>query len=83
MCISPKIIHYKSFTLNFIIYICTQKEISINPIHVGLYVGFGGINENHTLIINNLSLKYNQKTSHYSFRSVPPWCPLRSTWVFV
>lgn len=64
MYLPPKKLHYKPFTLNFIVYICIQKEISINPIHVGLYVGFGGINEKHTLIINNLSSKYNQKTSH-------------------
>ena len=71
MYLPPKKLHYKPFTLNFIVYICIQKEISINPIHVGLYVGFGGINEKHTLIINNLSSKYNQKTSHscYSFVS--------------
>ncbi len=44
MYLPPKKLHYKPFTLNFIIYICIQNEISINPIHVGLYVGFGGIN---------------------------------------
>lgn len=66
MHLRPKKLHYKPFTLNFIVYICIQKEISINSIHVGLYVGFGGINEIHALIINNLSSKLYQNTSHYS-----------------
>ena len=64
MHLPPKKLHYKPFTLNFIVYICIQIEISINPIHVGLYVGFGGINEIHTLIINYLSSKLHQNTSH-------------------
>ena len=63
-CYPLKKLHYKPFTLNFIVYICIQKEISINPIHVGLYVGFGGINGIHILIINNLSSKLYQKTYH-------------------
>lgn len=69
--LTPKKLHSKPSTLNIIIYICIQKEISINPIHVGLYVGFGGINEMHILIINNLSPKYNQKTSHCSEQIYP------------
>lgn len=64
MHLPSKKLHYKPFTLNFIVYICIQKEISINPIHVGLYVGFGGINEMHMLIINNLSSKLYQNTYH-------------------
>ena len=64
---TPKKLHYKPFTLNIIIYLCPQNKISNNPIHVGLYVGFGGINQMHLLIINNLSPKYYQNTYHYSF----------------
>lgn len=56
--------HPKPFTFHFIIYICTQNKISKNPIHVGLYAGFGGINQKHLLIINDLSIKLYQKTSH-------------------
>lgn len=67
----PKKLHYKPFTFHFIVYICIQKEISINPIHVGLYVGFGGINEIHTLIINDLSSELYQNTSHYSSLYAP------------
>lgn len=63
---TPKKLHYKPFTLNIIIYLCPQNKISNNPIHVGLYVGFGGINQMHLLIINNLSSKYYQNTYHYS-----------------
>lgn len=61
---TPKKLHYKPFTLNFIIYLCPQNKISNNPIHVGLYVGFGGINQMHLLIINNLSSKFCQNTYH-------------------
>lgn len=61
---TPKKLHYKPFTLNIIIYLCPQNKISNNPIHVGLYVGFGGINQMHLLIINNLSSKYYQNTYH-------------------
>lgn len=60
----PKKLHYKPFTLNIIIYLCPQNKISNNPIHVGLYVGFGGINQLHLLIINYLSSKYYQNTYH-------------------
>lgn len=60
----PKKLHYKPFTFHFIIYLCPQNKISNNPIHVGLYVGFGGINQMHLLIINNLSSKYYQNTYH-------------------
>lgn len=63
---TPKKLHYKPFTLNIIIYLCPQNKISNNPIHVGLYVGFGGINQMHLLIINYLSSKYYQNTYHYS-----------------
>lgn len=63
---TPKKLHYKPFTLNIIIYLCPQNKISNNPIHVGLYVGFGGINQMHLLIINYLSSKYYQNTCHYS-----------------
>lgn len=63
---TPKKLHYKPFTLNIIIYLCPQNKISNNPIHVGLYVGFGGINQMHLLIINNLSSKYYQNTYHHS-----------------
>lgn len=62
----PKKLHYKPFTLNFIIYLCPQNKISNNPIYVGLYVGFGGINQIHLLIINHLSSKFYQNTYHYS-----------------
>ena len=62
----PKKLHYKPFTLNIIIYLCPQNKISNNPIHVGLYVGFGGINQLHLLIINYLSSKYYQNTYHKS-----------------
>lgn len=43
--IPRKKLHYKPFTFHFIIYLCPQNKISNNPIHVGLYVGFGGINQ--------------------------------------
>lgn len=63
----PKKLHYKPFTLNIIVYICIQNKISNNPIHVGLYAGFGGINQLHLLIINYLSSKYYQNTYHSCF----------------
>lgn len=63
---TPKKLHYQPFTLNIIIYLCPQNKISNNPIHVGLYVGFGGINQMHLLIINDLSSKYYENMYPYS-----------------